>query len=263
MSDKVIVCTMWNRPEYDALFLTSLKECVGIGEYRLVMCVDPGDEAVVALAKSVDFCKKDIVLNRERLGCQKNTFQAWLLGFALSDYVIYTDDDVLLAPDCLRYFEWCRKYAEDRRVFTISAYQTVKWAMPESVWYRVEARSGFCSFTMAAGRRTWEESGGMKETWDHDNKRGGWDIVLDKEVRRCRIQVKPAVSRVQNIGVKGLHTPSEAWFNAYLHCTWWAGAPEVKDQIKSQAAQAAELFHQSWGWDDEWLVRLQGDQWKK
>lgn len=242
---KVMCLTLYNRPQYDRLLFKSLSKCVGIGEYVLVISIDPGNDEVVSLARGISFAETRITVNRWKLGCQQNIFQAWNDGFSLSDFVIYMDDDNLAAPDMLRFFEFAAaKYRSDPTVFSVGAYRYLKAKdrpISEEPYYHLEKASGINSFVLGTWRDRWEEKGGMRQTWDLWQKGGGWDIVVDNRVRGSRFEVKPSVGRALNIGEDGAHTLSAKWHRENVLCGFWAGHPDVEEWIGRQAGRWPEL----------------------
>src|SRR5437870_3482062 len=98
---KVITMVLYNRPDYTKAVLDALRRCDGIGEYLILPHIEPGNEAVQALAKGIDFARVQITVNRQRLGIGRNTYLAWEHGFRKAEFIIHVEDDTLPARDCL------------------------------------------------------------------------------------------------------------------------------------------------------------------
>lgn len=242
--NKVIVITMYNRPAYAKAILKALSECIGIGEYTLIICVEPVNQEVIKIAKSVDFAESRVLVNSAVLGCSRNTYEAMRRGFDISDFVIYVQDDDQLAPDALRYFEYAKeRFRDDPSIYTVCAWNLMKEPCPESHYYRIVKRQIFISLTMATWKDRWLEPGGMRDDWDFDYRHEGWDVNITKRLRKDRWEVFPWLSRAQNIGeVGGVHCPSTEWHRRTIRCDFWASDPRVVDMIRTNADRVKELF---------------------
>jgi hypothetical protein len=224
----VVTMCHWKRPEYTRRSLEALSRCVGIEQCLLMPRVEPGCPEVEALVRAVDFCECRPAWNPARLGVNRNTYAALEGGFALADFVVHVEDDVLLAPDALDYFWHARAaYHHDHEVFSVAAY------------HRVAAPLHLFSFH-ALGRRRWFHPWGWG-TWRNrwDEVRGGlgralggpvtWDTWLGRNVVAPdegpgRREVYPVLSRAQNIGlVSSIHATTPAWHAEHHQLKYWAG----------------------------------------
>lgn len=241
---KIISLTMHNRPVYANAILKALSECAGIGEYRLILCVEPVNPEVIRIAKSVRFAESEVVVHPRKLGCATNTYEALRRGFEVSDFVIYVQDDDQVAPDALRFFEYAAEhFRDDPSVYTACAFHLVKEPCTESHYYKVMRRPLFTSLTMATWKDRWLEPGGMRDDWDFDYRYQGWDYNLMFRLRRDRWEVYPWLARTQNIGEEGgAHIPSAAWHRENVRTSFWASDPRVVDKIRANAARAKDLF---------------------
>lgn len=235
-----IVMTLFNRPAYARQTLQALSKCVGIKEHALILCVEPVNAEVIAIARAVDFTKVSVVINSERYGPHKNAYEAMKLGFTMSDYVILVQEDDELSPDALRYFEYGRsRYLDDKDTFSVSAYSLMKEKdrPGEDMYFSAGRRRLLVPYTFATWRDRWDEPGGMASCWDMTGSiTGGWDVHIETHIRRGRCQVYPAVPRVQNIGaLGGRYTPSAEWHMANVHNDFWAGDPRVRDLFRERA----------------------------
>jgi hypothetical protein len=123
----VVTLVAYNRPEYFRQVLAALGKCRGVEKYTVMMFLEPVSDEVVAVAKEFEArgaAKKVVVhVNPVKFGFPHNLRQAVEVGFTQADYVILVEDDIVLAPDALEYFEWARDaYQNDPEVFTVSAY---------------------------------------------------------------------------------------------------------------------------------------------
>jgi hypothetical protein len=208
---KVLSMTMFNRPVYTAQVLDAMSNLIGIGEYYLSISIDPGDDEVLALARSIDFCKRSFYVNQQVLGNPSNTHMALERAFNLGrgdvDFVIHLEDDILPALDTLRYFEWASfVYRSDPDIFAICGWSDAR--IPSA---RVRSRSAvvvrlpsFSPQIWGIWRHRWEE---VSPQWDHNYTHHGWDWNLRQRVRGDRNCAFPLLSRSKHIGLeKGVHT---------------------------------------------------------
>lgn len=55
--------------------------------------------------------------------CSTATYWVLRHAFVEADYVVHSEDDIVPASDCLRYFEWAgQAYRDDRWTFSVSAF---------------------------------------------------------------------------------------------------------------------------------------------
>jgi hypothetical protein len=236
--EKVIVMTAWRRPKYLARVLEALRRCVGIEEYTVIICAEPGNAEVETLVRGAWVGKTTIpVLNTERLGCARNTYEAFRRGFETGDYVILVQEDDELAPDALSFFEWAgERYAGCPKVMSVSGYNFTKdWQDWSVGLYAREARvrEWTSSLTLATWRDRWEW---LKERWGFDVGWGPRICGLMKETGKG--EVHPVISRVQNIGAEdGTHTESAAWHMRAVHNAFWAGGPTARAVFEERARE--------------------------
>lgn len=220
---KTISISLYNRPEYTKKMFESLKKCSGINEYIIFVSIDPGSEEVVNIAKN--FSPDVLIVNKNRLGCNTNIFQSLSLAFtAGSKYNIHVEDDVLLSPDCIQYFNWCQQYENDNSIFSISAYNRTTKESPPHLISRIQS---FRCWGWATWSSRWKE---MKPRWDHDNRYLGWDNNINNRIRNSRYEIYPLLSRSQNIGaLNGVHVRSAAWHAQNHHTPIWNTSYMIKE----------------------------------
>lgn len=239
MYRRTISMTLFNRPHYLRKVLGAMSCCYGIERYKLIICIEPGNEEVLQLAQGIDFADKTIVKNEKVLGCPVNVFQALSYAFLETDYNIHIEDDQLLWKDALLFFEHCRKtYADDPEILSVTAYNSQE--CPASAYGRVARRKWFTPWAWATWRDRWED--GMKDLWDFDYSYGNWDSSINTRVRKERAEIFPILARVQNIGVEGVHIPSKKWGETFHLNSFWAG--------KVKPTNAADWTEDpSWSWE--------------
>ena len=121
---KAITMVAWRRPDYFNEVIESLKECIGIENYIIYLSIDGGypDKQV----QMVDIIKQSglnhkVHLCEENVGCAGNTKIALSMGFNEQDRVIHIEDDTVLHPQALLWFEHNLDYYKDNKnIFSIT-----------------------------------------------------------------------------------------------------------------------------------------------
>jgi hypothetical protein len=218
-----IAVTLYKRLDYSRRVLEHLKACAGIEDYLVSLHVEPGYPRVLELARSFPLPNRNLVVNDTRLGCTANIHSALKYGFMRSEYVIMVEDDVLLAPGALKYFEWAREvFRDDPSIFTVAAYRKEEVAAKDFYTYGKE--QWFTPWGWATWKDRFVE---MTDKWGW-NEVDSWDCVVSKHARGERYQVYPTLSRSQNIGaVGGTYCPGPEWHKDNQFNPFWAGLPEL------------------------------------
>lgn len=204
----VVCLTLFRRPDYTRRVIESLARCDGIEDHLVVFHVEPGDREVLRLAREAPLEKKQVIENSVRLGCNVNTYTALDHAFQLSDFVIHLEDDTVPARDCLRYFQWARRYQRDSEVFSVAAYG--KSTPPPSEYYAVRRVAWFTPWGWATWSDRWAE---IRERW-HFDAAESWDLTVNR-LRGRRVQLEPRLARIQNIGAEGgAYCPGPDWHRA-------------------------------------------------
>lgn len=234
-----VLCVIaWNRPYYLQLVLESLQRAKNIDKYTVLFFFEPGCASNVALAQNFTGCKeKRIVINDVRLGCHANKKKAMQAGFALSDFVILVEDDIVLAEDALQYFEqMCDEYATDDDVFTVTAYsprcnrESGETCMPIENFYRTMRRQWYHPWAWGTWRNRWNEL--QQQKWT------GRDTDICNRIRGNRCEISPVLSRANNIGLAGWHTSGEEAIHAKQQVLFWAGT------VLHQLRHSSERFRE-------------------
>uniref|UniRef100_A0A6M3IG60 Putative glycosyltransferase n=1 Tax=viral metagenome TaxID=1070528 RepID=A0A6M3IG60_9ZZZZ len=202
-SEKKYVMTMcaYNRPDYTKQVLDHLQGCVGIEKYLFIPCVEPGNQEVVDLFKKISFVECKPIFHEKKLGVNENTWYALKSGFELCDFVIHLEDDTVPGRDFLLYMEWARKkYRRDTEVFSVCGYNKIDNKPKEKDNFRVFKNNWFTPWGWGTWIGRWQ---GMIELYWHDNVETSWDIFMNNYLRRKKNEIRPILSRIQNIGEKG------------------------------------------------------------
>jgi hypothetical protein len=157
-----------------------------------------------------------ISVNPMPLGVLVNPWKAFESAIELgSDFIVRAEDDLLASTDILRYFEWAsERWQDDKSVATVNAYSKTQGEDP----FHVSVRQGaFNPLVWGTWKDRWLDYIGP--TWDKDystfndypGNQAGWDWNLNTRVLPAlgKSTVNIDQSRVQNIGVWGVHATPE------------------------------------------------------
>lgn len=219
-----ITLSLWRRPQYALRVVDSLRKCHGIGDYQLFVNVDGGGPPEMKqIADSIDFAPCQTTIQSQHLGCNQMTRIALDQGFEYSDYAIHIEEDTIVAPDTLQYFEWGRGFGNNPAIFTVNAWRHDRGWLPENGGEMFVDEEGLAStlpffncWVWATWRDRYQE---MVAGWTTgtDSTRS-WDYAVS-DVRRNRLGVQPLTSRAMNIGDKdGIHRGGH-------FLSFWAGSP--------------------------------------
>lgn len=221
---KVITLVLHNRPDYTKIVLNALRRCDGVEEYLILPHIEPGNKMVLSLAKSINFAKVQITLNKRKLGIARNTYKAWEHGFKKADFIIHLEDDTVPARDCLRYMEHCAEaYQDDPKIFSISGYN--RSSCKPFQYYQIARRNPFACWAVGLWKNRWEWA---RKRWSRD--RDLYAVHLNNELTKFELkEIYPLLSRAQNIGSEnGIHVPSVEWHRQNQHTDYWAGNHDLR-----------------------------------
>lgn len=213
-----ITLTLWRRPEYTRQCLRALRACAGIENYAIIIGINPDPATVGELAEIADGITfgqyHTVMVHDHDLGCNLNKRAVLDLAFTHFSYVVQIEDDVILAPDALRYFEWARQFERDESLFTVTAYGHDSGSRGQEG--RVCRQPFFTCYGWATWKDRWEQ---MRAAWPCTySGEPYWDQVLCYRVRDQRCELYPRVSRTINIGADaGLHGSQKGF-------DYWAGS---------------------------------------
>jgi len=232
--EKIITMASWRRPKYFKEVINSLVNAEGIEDYKILVSIDGGytdkqSEMLSILRESnLNF---SCYIQSDNFGCSKNTHFILSKGFEITDRVIHLEDDTVIHPKALRWFEHnLEHYEHDLNIFSISGYNNGKlnnqsldgnWTEP----HVVGIRSWFSCWGWATWKRVWDE---INEGWfgiewkegigvSHEgrqsrgkdflqfittNEKGSWGIPMNHYWRNDRFEISPHTSFIQNIGVE-------------------------------------------------------------
>lgn len=224
----IITLVFWKRPQYAKRVLEHLAGCKGIDDYHLVIQLDgPPMQQMHDVCRRLTFARTAEVKQFERnMGCNHSTKTALQRGFELGDYVIHVEEDVILAPDSLRFFEWGEQFGSDTSLLNIAALHHPDGWLPghgpfpmgQEVEKKVKREGGFSCWGWSTWKDRWVE---LEKNWSTGTDRGlSWDVRVEEMRRKWNSsQLMPYISRIMNIGAEGgVHRGD------YL-LPYWAGSP--------------------------------------
>lgn len=176
--------------------------------------------------KRLTFASADVKQFDRNMGCNHSTRTVLQRGFEISDYVIHVEEDVVMAPDSLRFFEWARQFGNDGTLLNIAALRHPDGWLPDrgafpdgqEVEKKVKREGAFSCWGWSTWKDRWAE---MDKNWSTDtDRRLSWDIRIEELRRKWESsQLMPFISRIINIGAEGgVHRGD------YL-LPYWAGSP--------------------------------------
>jgi hypothetical protein len=243
-SRKIITLSLYNRPGYTVKVLDSLQRCEGIKDYVIVPIIDKQEgtnNQEFMRAILLKFAKSGLPVDLPRfhednVGCNANIYTCLNIGFQFTDFLIHVEDDIVLAKDALKYFEWADKqYKDDKEVFTVDAYNNEQHDTFPSA-YEIKRSQSFKPWGWGTWVDRWE---GIKDRWQfgfeprRENGQivfegGGWDVCMKKLLRGDRYRIYPRIARCLNIGaIGGAHTPSEKFHHDKHDIkVWFDNLPE-------------------------------------
>ncbi len=219
---KAFVLTIYNRPDYLKEVLESFRDVRGWKDWHVLFSIDPSvqQDKILALVGPVARWLEEqtdvhIQVNPERYGVLRHPWMVFEQLFnAGYDYVLRSEDDIILGQDVLEYHAWAAKtYKHDEAVGIVTAFSADQQNHDE-----VHRKIGLGS-PLAIG--TWERvwRGVIRDTWDHDYSTGtadtrGWDHNIHLRIfpEKGLHAIIPKHTKVEHIGVWGEHSnPSVFW----------------------------------------------------
>lgn len=212
----------YDRPEFLEKVLQSW-ECVrGLERWEFVGRVDPNPKQDESVELLNDFIRRRgltnarVIVNETKHGVLHHPWVGFTEAFQDHEFVVYTEDDSRVSDDILEYFEWAQKsFLEDQRIASVHAFSDEVFGASRDA----HLRQVFHPWTWGTWKDRWEQFIGP--TWDHDystfnavpGNQSGYDWNLNTRVypEHDKLAVFPKLSRVDNIGVYGVHSTEEIW----------------------------------------------------
>lgn len=230
---KSLFITAANRPHYFRETMNSWRQVRGFYDWRVVIRLEPTDqvEAHRNIISELEHQHLQVIVNPQVYGVLHHPWMGFNDLFLFSDFVVRAEDDLLVSEDILEYFDWAsEEYVEDQEIAAILGYNSNEAS--EFGISDVERVEDFSPWVWGTWGDRWESY--IRDTWDHDystyngtpGHQAGWDWNLNTRIlpsleKKC---IVPARSRVQNIGVYGVHGTPE---NFEQSSTFEAKVPSV------------------------------------
>lgn len=253
---KVMTMTAWRRDDYFSQVIDSIKGAEGHEEYKLIVSIDGGyEEKQQNMKKHLEESglEHELFIHEENKGCAWNTGFVLRKGFSQAERVIHVEDDTILHPDAIRYFEHNLDYYEENDlIWSISAWNlgndtlVGEWTEIDIVGIRQKFTCGawatwksryeeittwFGIMLKESKRKEFYEfvHGGQKEVVSGDNfleyvdltDRGSWGYPMDYYWRNNRYEIAPHISMNQNIGREGGAFNSPALYDLRQNSNSW------------------------------------------
>jgi hypothetical protein len=201
---------------------------------KLFASVDYFNDDCVSYLRSLNI-DKIITLNKPPIGCNHNTLLAidQAINSNYSNYVLHLEDDTVLTKDALQYCKYAfEKYKDAESVRSITAYNKTDNIDENEIYSTIE-QTFFCAWGCGFWTHKWTD---IKNNWIKylSPRNGGmsWDTHLNKTLFAKGpkyIQIKPNISRIQNIGATNGTYVSDAIWHYYNQRT-----PTTSDDIKTK-----------------------------
>lgn len=228
--NKVVVIIAFDRYVYFQSVVDALLSAKGSHDYTVVICIDgpkkgssfnaQGRASIIKLSAELELLTqkykkpfKQVLVHASSTnsGIWQHKKSAVAQGFALSDFIIVLEDDVVLAPDALQWFEW---HVTSGYIFKNPSIRLATcWSAafpynPQSLqWYDIVSvytlglldkyvhNMWATPWGWAIWRNTWD---GVKDNWT------GQDVDLTRLMQEKHwYETQPVVPRCNNIGMTG------------------------------------------------------------
>lgn len=239
----VLAFTAFNRPEYlkqslDSWLKTNLSLVTSVQFF-----IEPSDRLPEIHAVIDEFekaCPVPVIkhVNPEKYGVLRNPWELFrnLFEYQLASFVILGEDDFIVSPDTLDFFEATRKQIQPKTL-AICAKNTGESSDNEPSTFTYD--SGFSGNVWGLYAEKWRAY--LRHGWDSDYSSGkadgtpsGWDWnislrIMPQHGLKCLV---PTASRSWHIGVQGCHTTPEGYNETV---TWNFVREDYKGKYRERA----------------------------
>lgn len=205
--------TAATRPHYFQETMESWRKVRGFYDWNVVIRLEPTEHVAEhqRIIYELGHEKLQVIVNPKVYGVLHHPWVGFNELFLFSDFVVRAEDDLVVSEDILEYFEWAsEEYKGDPEIATVNAFSRYSEATDTS---SVSKSSDFNPWLWGTWHDRWDEY--IRDTWDHEystynispGNESGWDWNLNTRILPSlgKKIVVPDVSRVQNIGVYGVH----------------------------------------------------------
>jgi hypothetical protein len=216
-----ISLTCFKRADYLDTVLKSLKKAIEyIGSdntFVFYPSIDYNNDKVVKLITDIDWVETKYICNKPPIGCNKNTLQAISRAIKDHDAVLHLEDDTVLSEDALGFYLYSlEKYKDDPEVLSVSGYNKTE-ELNDNEYFTLFQEKFFCCWGCAFWK---SKAKTILQNWTPQlnfMNPQSWDTYIHENIFKNKyFQVRPKLSRVQNIGAKNgtyVHDPVWHYYN--------------------------------------------------
>lgn len=207
--------TAYDRADYLRQTLSSWRNVRGLDRWHIVARVEPGPRAEDMCTQfriffeTMGLTDTEIIVNPTVYGVLHHPYVGFSELFQDYDFVVRTEDDLIVSDDILEYFEWAEEtYRRRRDIATIHGFSRGVGENDE-----IYTIPEFNPWVWGTWKSLWMTTIGP--LWDHNYStfnrfpgfQSGWDWNLNTRLfpKYGYRGVYPLNSRVDNIGVYGVH----------------------------------------------------------
>lgn len=218
-----VTFTAHNRPQYLRETLASWAVAEGAHAVPFYFSCEPGQPDVEKQCRDFPYVQR-VWVNHDNKGPLGNPWYALDRAFKRGhDFVILAEDDAVVSPDILDYFEaMAYRFSHRQDIFTICSFNHRQNGR-EDEFHR---RTWFASTVWGITRERWSRD--VKHHWGFTYAQTEWDkrfvTWLPAHGWQC---IYPCVSRSQHIGRVGAHMREED-FEALQGDSFYTG-PKIKE----------------------------------
>ena len=212
----VISSCLYRRPQYTERMVRALQQCPEFHALPLVIALDRveglvggamQEQQAGVLRRLGVYGQCSVLALPQHTGCNGTTYAALRAAYETgADFIIHIEEDIVVSPDALRYLMWvAEKYRDDKAVFSATLWRHDDGWLPECGRDMRENESwevAKMNFFQVWGWGMWRDR--LQDVLG-DPSLGGdmhrsWDIHLTEGARKGRAEIRPCISRSQNIG---------------------------------------------------------------
>lgn len=221
---KTISITAYKRPEYLKQVLASIQANKFVDQYELFLGLEPGNNEIVDLVKSIDWIKTHIYVNDVVLGVRKNPHKLMNKVFLAGSIMnVYLEEDVIISPDALSMANW---YLETQPENAWLSLNFLDYGSSTARPYVLIASKkfnalGFCVKSWAWREhfsRFWMSDDGTKRVYGEEYSGWDWAVTAHLKENAGLKTLTPMLSRSNHIGRNGgVHASPEFHDKIFPH----------------------------------------------
>ena len=182
--------------------------------------IDYHDDSIPNYIKKIDWTETSMRINRPSVGCNKNTRLALSMGLNEYDAIIHLEDDTVPSKDAISFFtKNLNDYYDDPSIYSIGGYNRTI-SLDKYLLFSKEKQFHFTCWGCAFWKHKSEI---LLNNWipvmNRENFSISWDSHLNDNVfvPNKLVQIKPVISRIQNIGAENGTWVSDSSFHMQNH----------------------------------------------